>query len=150
MEVPRLGVELDLQLIAYTTATAMPDPSQFCGQHCSLRQYRILNLLGEARVQTCILMDTGRVLDLLSHNRTPKNSTLNKERITDTQPKLLKTQSEAKSTDIANLKSKNLLDFKATSIFRKLPITLFLKILRQEFLLWLSSNESKVSMRMQV
>ena len=27
MEVPRLGVGLELQLPAYTTATAMPDPS---------------------------------------------------------------------------------------------------------------------------
>ena len=27
MEVPRLGVYLELQLLAYTTATAMPDPS---------------------------------------------------------------------------------------------------------------------------
>ena len=26
MEVPALGVELELQLLAYTTATAMPDP----------------------------------------------------------------------------------------------------------------------------
>ena len=27
MEVPRLGVELELQLLAYTTDTAVPDPS---------------------------------------------------------------------------------------------------------------------------
>ena len=27
MEVPRLGVELELQLAAYTIATATPDPS---------------------------------------------------------------------------------------------------------------------------
>ena len=30
MEVPRLGVELELQLLAYTTPTAMPDPSHVC------------------------------------------------------------------------------------------------------------------------
>ena len=30
MEVPRLGVELELQLLAYTTATAKPDPSDVC------------------------------------------------------------------------------------------------------------------------
>ena len=30
MEVPRLGVDLELQLLAYTTATAMPDPSCIC------------------------------------------------------------------------------------------------------------------------
>jgi len=29
MEVPRLGVELELQLLAYVTATAMPDPNCF-------------------------------------------------------------------------------------------------------------------------
>ena len=28
MEIPRLGPELELQLAAYTTATAMPDPSK--------------------------------------------------------------------------------------------------------------------------
>ena len=27
MEVPRLGVESELELLAYTTATAIPDPS---------------------------------------------------------------------------------------------------------------------------
>ena len=27
MEVPRLGIELELQLLAYTTATATPDPN---------------------------------------------------------------------------------------------------------------------------
>ena len=27
MEGPRLGVELEIQLVAYTTATTMPDPS---------------------------------------------------------------------------------------------------------------------------
>ena len=30
MEVPRLGTELELQLPAYTTATATPDPSHVC------------------------------------------------------------------------------------------------------------------------
>ena len=35
------------------------------------------------------------------------NSTLNGEGITDTQPMLLKTQNEANSIDIADLKSKN-------------------------------------------
>ena len=32
MEVPRLGVELELQLPAYTTATATPDLSHVCDQ----------------------------------------------------------------------------------------------------------------------
>ena len=30
MEVLRLGVESELQLLAYTTATATPDPSHVC------------------------------------------------------------------------------------------------------------------------
>ena len=33
MEVLRLGVELELQLPAYTTATAMQDPSRICDLH---------------------------------------------------------------------------------------------------------------------
>ena len=33
MEVPRLGVKLELQLPAYTTATATPEPSRVCDLH---------------------------------------------------------------------------------------------------------------------
>ena len=58
MEVPCLGVELELQLRAYTTATATRDPSHICDPHQSSWQRRILNPLGEARDQTPILMDT--------------------------------------------------------------------------------------------
>ena len=35
MEVPSLGVELDLQLPAYTTATVTPDLSHVCDLHHS-------------------------------------------------------------------------------------------------------------------
>ena len=49
MEVPRLGVELELQLLAYATATAMPDLSRICDLHHSLQQRWILNPLSEAR-----------------------------------------------------------------------------------------------------
>ena len=35
MEVPRLGVELEPQLPAYTIATAMPDLSRVCNLHHS-------------------------------------------------------------------------------------------------------------------
>ena len=64
-------VELELQLLAYTTATAttMPDLSCICDLHCSSGQCWILNALSEARDQTCILMVTSRVLTPLSHNR---------------------------------------------------------------------------------
>ena len=49
MEVPRLGVKSGLQLLAYATATAMPDPSCFCNPHHSSPQRQILNPLREAR-----------------------------------------------------------------------------------------------------
>ena len=58
MEVPGLGVKSELQLLAYTTATATLDPSRVCDLHYSLWQHRILHLLIEARDRTHILMDT--------------------------------------------------------------------------------------------
>ena len=47
MEVPGLGVESELQLLAYTTATAMQDPVY--NLYHSSWQHQILNPLGEAR-----------------------------------------------------------------------------------------------------
>ena len=47
MEVSRLGVKLELQLLAYATATATKDPSHVCD----------LNDSSQARDQSCILMD---------------------------------------------------------------------------------------------
>ena len=52
MEVPRLGVESELQLPACVTATATPDRSHVCDLPHSLRQRRILNPLMEARSWT--------------------------------------------------------------------------------------------------
>ena len=49
MVVPRLGVELELQLPAYATATATPDLSCVCNLHHSLWQCWILNPLSKAR-----------------------------------------------------------------------------------------------------
>ena len=65
MEVPRPGVESELQLLAI--ATAAPDLSCICGIHHSLLQHRILNPLSKARDGTCILMDTSQVLNPPSH-----------------------------------------------------------------------------------
>ena len=48
MEVPRLGIESELQLGAYTTATATPDLSSVFNQHSS-RQARSFYPLIEAR-----------------------------------------------------------------------------------------------------
>ena len=59
MEVPRLGVMLELQLqLAYTTTTAMPEESHICDLCYSLEQHQILNPLSKARDQACIFMDT--------------------------------------------------------------------------------------------
>ena len=57
MEGTRLGIESELLLPAYTTATATSDPSCVCNLHHSSQQRWILNTLSEARYQTCILMD---------------------------------------------------------------------------------------------
>ena len=57
MQVPRLGAESKLQLPAYTTATAMQDPSHICNLHHSSRQRQILNPLSRARDRTHVLMD---------------------------------------------------------------------------------------------
>ena len=61
MEVPRLGVELELQMLAYAAATATRDPSQVCDLHHSSQQRWILNPLREARDRTCNLMVTSQV-----------------------------------------------------------------------------------------
>ena len=63
MEVPRLAVELELRLLAYTTATATPNPSRICELHGSLQEHWILNPLKEARDWTYVLMDTSWVLN---------------------------------------------------------------------------------------
>ena len=61
MEFPRLGVESELQLLAYATATATPDPNSSCDLHHSLQQQQILNSLCEARDQTSIFMDASQI-----------------------------------------------------------------------------------------
>ena len=71
MEVPRLGVESELQLQAYTTATATPDPSHVCDLHRSSQQRQILNPRSEARDGTHIFMDTSWVHHLWATVGTP-------------------------------------------------------------------------------
>ena len=51
MEVPRLGLESELQLLAYVTATAMPAPSRACDLYHSSQQCWVLNPLSEARIE---------------------------------------------------------------------------------------------------
>ena len=45
VEVPKLGIKLELQLPAYARAIAMQDLSHVCDLHHSSRQRRILNPL---------------------------------------------------------------------------------------------------------
>ena len=69
MEVPQLGVKLEeLQLPAYATATATPDPSHICDLCHSSQQRQILNPLSEARDQSHILMNASQGHNSLSHN----------------------------------------------------------------------------------
>ena len=59
MEVPRFGVELDLQPLAYATATQ--DLSHVWDLHHSSWQCQILNPLREAGDRTHIRMDPSQV-----------------------------------------------------------------------------------------
>ena len=61
MKVPRLGMESELQLLAYTTATATPNLSHICELYHSSRQCQILNPVSEVRDRTHILVDTSQV-----------------------------------------------------------------------------------------
>ena len=56
MEVPRPGVQSELQPWGHTTATATCDPSCVCNLHHSSGQRRILNPLSKARDRTSNLM----------------------------------------------------------------------------------------------
>ena len=56
MDVPRLGVQSELQLPAYTTVTATRDPSCICDLHHRLWQCQILNPVSKARGRTHNLM----------------------------------------------------------------------------------------------
>ena len=56
MKVPRLGVKLELQLLAYTTPIATLDLSHICDLHHSSQQHWILNPLSRAKDRTWILM----------------------------------------------------------------------------------------------
>ena len=58
MEVPKLGVKLELQLLAYATGTVMPDLGHISHLRGSLWQRQILNPLSKSRDRTRIPMDT--------------------------------------------------------------------------------------------
>ena len=60
MDIPGLGVESELQLRAYptATATATQDPNRICDLHGSLQQPQTHNPRSEATDRTCILTET--------------------------------------------------------------------------------------------
>ena len=60
MEVPRLGIELELQLQAYAASEVTQGLSCICALHYSSWQHQILNLLSKGRDQTLILMDASQ------------------------------------------------------------------------------------------
>ena len=68
MEVPSLGLKLELQLLAYSTATALLDANCIFDLHHSSWNTGSFNPLRKARDQTHILLDTSQILNLMSHN----------------------------------------------------------------------------------
>ena len=62
MEVPRLGVKSELQLLPYTMATTTWDLSHICSRHHCSWQCQILNPLSKAKDRTHILMDPSQVV----------------------------------------------------------------------------------------
>ena len=71
MKFPRLGVKSELQLLAYTTATATQDQSQVCDLYCSSGQRQSLNPLSEARDRTCVLMNASQICFPWAMSATP-------------------------------------------------------------------------------
>ena len=61
VEVPRVGVQLEPQLPAYTTATATQDPSHVFHLHRSSQQCWLPDPLSRARGQTHILTDARQI-----------------------------------------------------------------------------------------
>ena len=61
MEVPRLGVKLELKLLAYATAPATQDLSHVRNLHHGSQHCQNFNPLSKARDQTRVFMYTSRV-----------------------------------------------------------------------------------------
>ena len=74
MEVPRLGAQSELQLLAYATATAMADPSRLCKLYHSSQQCWIINPMSEARDRTQNLMIPSQIHFWYAMMGTPKRS----------------------------------------------------------------------------
>ena len=73
MEVPRLGVKSELQLPAYTTATATQGLSHVCNLYYSSQGCQIPDPLSEVRDQIHILMDKSQIHFCCTTMRPPKH-----------------------------------------------------------------------------
>ena len=71
MEVLRLGIQSELQLLVYTRAAATRDPSRVCDLHRSSRQHQILNPLSKGRERTRHLMVPSQIRFLCATTGTP-------------------------------------------------------------------------------
>ena len=72
MEIPRLGVESELQQPGSATATATAGSSLICDLHHSSQQHRIPDPLSKARDGTCILIDVSRIRFCCATKGTPR------------------------------------------------------------------------------
>ena len=61
MEVPRLGVELELQQLAYAIATATQDLCYVCNLHLSSQQCWFLDPLSKVRDSAYILVEANQI-----------------------------------------------------------------------------------------
>ena len=77
MEVPRLGVQSELQLPAYATASATSDLSRNCNLHHSSQQRCILKPLSEARDRTRNLMVPSQIRFCCARTGTPESGVFN-------------------------------------------------------------------------
>ena len=76
MEIPRLGIQLELWLPAYTTVTAMRDLSQVCKLYHSSQQRQILDPRSKTRDRTRILKDSSQIHFRRTTMGTPCNTVL--------------------------------------------------------------------------
>ena len=84
MEIPRLGLQLELQLLAYATAAGTSDPSHVCNRHHGSWQCRIINPLSKARDPTHNFMVPSWIHFCCATSRTPHSTNFNSSRIIDT------------------------------------------------------------------
>ena len=78
MEVPRLGVELELQPPSCTTATATQDPSCLCDLHHSLWQCQILTRWVRPEIEPMSSWILVRFTTCWATTGTPRKATLNR------------------------------------------------------------------------